>query len=670
MAAKTKIGAGIALDGEKEFKSAISGINKDLSVLGSEMGKVTAEFGTNKSSIEALTAKSDVYNKQIDEQKKKITVMTEALENAKKEYGENSNKVKDWQISLNKAESELAKTENALRDTGDQAKKLNKVDLSGFSSGLGEAGEIAGKMAVALGAAAVAAAAGIAAMTTNAAYAADDINTLSKQTGMTTEDIQKFQYASEQIDVPMETIAKGLSKTTKAMGEASKAGSGFIQIADGITVATTDANGNMLSSNEVFYASIDALGKMTNETERDIASQELFGKSFQDLNPLIEGGSEALKKYGDDAQAAGLILGQDALDNLNSFADSIDTLKATATGAGGIFATAFAGPMADGINTITGYLQDLTKSFTEGGFSAMGDTLGAIISDMVSKAMEFLPKIMEIGLGVIQNVVGGIQANLPVLMEGATKILMMLVDSLISMLPQILEMGITMLVELANGIAQALPQLVPKIVEVITKIVTVIIENLPLILGAALQIIVSLAAGLLLAIPELIKAVPELIKSFVTAFKNNISTFKSIGSDIVKGVWQGIKDMAVWFKSQISDFFGGIVDAVKNKLGIHSPSTVFAGIGEYMAQGLGVGFENAMADVSKQINNSVPTDVSINGNYAIGEGIVNGLSTVMNNSSPAGGTYILQVAIDSKAVAQAIFDPLKAVATQRGVSLA
>ena len=116
MANKT-IGAGIALDGEKEFKQAVSGINKDLSVLGSEMQKVTAKFSGNEKSMESLTAKSDVYNKQIETQKKKIEEIQKALANSTKEYGENDKKTKDWQISLNKAEAELAKTEKSLRDT-------------------------------------------------------------------------------------------------------------------------------------------------------------------------------------------------------------------------------------------------------------------------------------------------------------------------------------------------------------------------------------------------------------------------------------------------------------------------------------------------------------------------------------------------------------------------
>src|SRR5574344_2350456 len=132
----------LALDGEAEFKKAITGINKDLSVLSSEMKKTTAQFDGNADSMEALTAKQEVYNKRADEQRKKIEVMTDALENAKKEFGENSDQVKNWQIKLNNAEADLAKTENSLKNTTKQIDEFGKEANDG-----GDAIEKAGKQA-------------------------------------------------------------------------------------------------------------------------------------------------------------------------------------------------------------------------------------------------------------------------------------------------------------------------------------------------------------------------------------------------------------------------------------------------------------------------------------------------------------------------------------------
>ena len=89
MAKKVNIGPGIKLDGEKEFKKAISGINSDMRVLASEMKKTSEQFRYNQNTVEALTEKDKVLSNQIEKQKEKVDVLKQALENAKNEYGEN-----------------------------------------------------------------------------------------------------------------------------------------------------------------------------------------------------------------------------------------------------------------------------------------------------------------------------------------------------------------------------------------------------------------------------------------------------------------------------------------------------------------------------------------------------------------------------------------------------
>ena len=141
-----KIGAILALDGEKEFKSAIKGVNKDLTLLGSEMKKVTSEFGTNAKSLESLTSKQEVFSRRAEEQAKKIDIIKQALENAKKEYGENSDQVRNWQIQLNNAEADLNKTKNSIADL---TKEIDTMGKS-FAKSLDAVGEkmksVGGKM--------------------------------------------------------------------------------------------------------------------------------------------------------------------------------------------------------------------------------------------------------------------------------------------------------------------------------------------------------------------------------------------------------------------------------------------------------------------------------------------------------------------------------------------
>jgi len=712
------IGAGLALEGEKQFKDAIKGINKDLSVLSSEMKKVTSQFDGNAESMEALTAKQKVYSERADEQRKKIEVMTAALENAKREYGENSDKVKDWQIKLNNAEADLAKTENSLKNTtkqidefgkeandggnsiekaGKQAKESGDDAAKGESgwsklgSGLAKVGEYAAKAVAALGAAAVGGATAVGAMTVKAAYAADDINTLAKQTRLSVEEIQKFQYASEQIDVPLETLTGSMTKLIRNMESARLGSKNQSQAFEALGVVITDNEGKLRSNQEVFNEVINALGQMENETQRDAYAMQIFGKSAQDLTPLILGGADALKELGDEAEAAGLILSQDSLDNLNLLSDAMDTFKATVSGSGSLFATAFAEPMAEGLNTITGYIHELTSAFSEGGFTALAEKAGEVLTSIVTKITEGLPRVIELGMGLLSTLADGIIKNLPLIVETALEIIVQLangiaealpeliptvvdtvltiVDTLIDNIDMLIDAAIAIIVALAEGLIDALPKLVEKIPEIIIKLVEAVTENLPKIIEAGIGIIIALAGALIEAIPELVKKIPEIIEAIVEGFEDCIEDIWEIGKDLIKGVWKGIGEMYEWIKGKVKGFFSNLFKAVREEEEIHSPSKKWAEIGKNMAAGLGVGFAGEMNSVAKKINSSIPTDVKMQGTYQA-EGIVNGLAAVMGGSNALGGSYTINVNIDGRTAASVLFDPLRNVAKQKGVALA
>ena len=118
--------------------------------------------------------------------------------------------------------------------------------------------------------------------------------------------------------------------------------------------------------------------------------------------------------------------------------------------------------------------------------------------------------------------------------------------------------------------------------------------------------------GLIQAIPQLIAALPQIIVAIVSGLGSAVGSVMQIGIDIVKGLWEGIKSMGKWLSDSVGNFFGGIVDGVKGILGIHSPSTVFAGIGGNMGEGIGVGFLNAMNGVEKDMQKAIPTEFDVN----------------------------------------------------------
>lgn len=108
------IGLKIGLEGEREFKKALADINNSFKVLGSEMSLVASQFDKNDKSAEALTARNQVLNKEIEQQKQKIETLRSALANAAESFGENDRRTQSWQIQLNNAQAALNGMEREL----------------------------------------------------------------------------------------------------------------------------------------------------------------------------------------------------------------------------------------------------------------------------------------------------------------------------------------------------------------------------------------------------------------------------------------------------------------------------------------------------------------------------------------------------------------------------
>ena len=145
----------------------------------------------------------------------------------------------------------------------------------------------------------------------------------------------------------------------------------------------------------------------------------------------------------------------------------------------------------------------------------------------------------------------------------------------------------------------------PIIKTVLSNIFDTLKENAPEMLAEGVLLLAQLAAGLIEGIPDLIGKIPQIIKAVVTEFKNRGPEFKSIGKDIVRGLWDGISAMASWIRDKVSGFMSGLVTGAKKVLGIQSPSKVFSEMGGYMAKGLGIGWDKEYSGVKRQIESGL-----------------------------------------------------------------
>lgn len=317
-----KASEGVTANNEKyeEWQKSFSKIQEQTTKAQKELSKLQQEQ-------EKFTEGSEDYNRLQSE----IDATTEKIAGLEKKAADTFDEL-GRPISTDQYDAlqrEIVATEKNLESLQEQAKNSN-VAIAKIGETAKQVAEGSKRIADAtkgISAGAAAGVAGLVAMATHAGLAADDINTLAKQSGFGTDEIQKWQYAADRMDVSVDTIIGSAQKMKKNMVSTSAS---TIAAWERIGVAVTNSNGELRNSTDVFYETVEALSKIPNETERDTLAMQLFGKSADDLAGIIDDGGAALKEMGEEAERNGLILSQDALDGANKFNDGLDTLKAKA----------------------------------------------------------------------------------------------------------------------------------------------------------------------------------------------------------------------------------------------------------------------------------------------------------------------------------------------------
>lgn len=253
-----------------------------------------------------------------------------------------------------------------------------------------------------------------------------------------------------------------------------------------------------------------------------------------------------------------------------------------------------------GIDVIVSLAQGIADALPQL-IPAATDAIIEIVEVLTSP--ENLGNLIDAALAIILALVDGLVDATPKLIAAVPDVIANLVTAIIANMPKILEAGVEITMALADGLIKAIPELVAAIPNLILGIVQGIIDNLPEIIMAGPKIIAALATGLIEAIPDIVMVIPQLIRSIVDTFLS--FDWGSIGKNIVEGIKNGFVNMWNSFKQTVENVFTGLVDGVKSFLGIASPSKVFAGIGGYMAEGLGQGFDKEFSNVKRGIQSQL-----------------------------------------------------------------
>lgn len=317
-----------------------------------------------------------------------------------------------------------------------------------------------------------------------------------------------------------------------------------------------------------------------------------------------------------------------------------------------------------GVDVIASLVQGISEALPEL-IPAATDAVVQIVDTLTNP--ENIGNLINAALNIVLALVEGLMDAIPKLVDAVPKLIENIVSAVVNNLPQIIASGTKIIAALIDGLIKAIPTLIAAVPKIIQAIIQGVVDNLPQIIMAGPQIIMALIEGLISAIPDLILAVPTLIKSIVDTFLNY--DWGSIGSNIVDGIKNGFLNMWESLKATVNNLVDGLVGGVKRILGIASPSKVFAGIGGYMAEGLGQGFSSEMTDVRKSIEGEMTfgtASFAASGVAKSSLGIVDGL--LANNQS--GVLSQVNLILDGRELAQVLFDPLRREVVQRGVSLA
>ena len=335
--------------------------------------------------------------------------------------------------------------------------------------------------------------------------------------------------------------------------------------------------------------------------------------------------------------------------DISSYADIVDAIHVVQTEMGITGTTA-----KEAASTIQGSLASM-----KGAWQNLLTGVADDNADFDGLVNNFVDSLVVAGENIIPRINTVIQGLTQLITQASQTIIPLAVETLLQNLPSIVAAGMDLIMALVNGILDNIDLLIDCTLELIDVVVNKLIENLPKLIDGGIRLIIALGIGLIEAIPQLVSKIPEIITAIIEGFASGASRILDIGKNIVEGVWQGIKNAAKWLKDKIFGFFDGIIGGVKDFLGIHSPSKVFAGIGGFMAEGLGEGFDDQFKSIKKDIENSMNFDaanasinVSSNIQKQVGSGIYSATQAAQGNNDRS--IHLTVVAPNGKELARFI----------------
>lgn len=597
---------------------AIQKARKSASSLSGELKGVESLLKFDPTNTVLLAQKQQILAESISGAKDKLKMLTAAQADMDRQLAEGkisttqyrdfAREIESTRQTLTRLESAANGTDDAVADVGDAAKKSGEKAEKASGGWTVLKGTLADLAASAIKTAASAISDTAQEMITGAAEYGDTIDKMSQKMGMSSDAYQEWDFVLQHCGASIESLKPAMKTLATAAENGSdafaKLGLSQEQIAG-------------MSQEQLFDATIAGLQNVTDETQRTYLAGQLLGKGATELGPLLNTSADDVADMRAQVHDLGGVMGSDAVKAAAAYQDSLQNMQYAFSG----LKNNISGEL---LPTLTLIMDGITKMLTGGGdevAAAVGDLVVSLSGQLTAQA----PRMMSVALTFVAALVTGLLSALPDLTGAAVDLVGSLLLGFAEQLPNIIvsaatavqgiadkltapesitllvQAAVQILLALAQGLVGALPELIDTIPIIITNLVDAILASLPEIVEAGLQIIIALASGIITNSGHFLAVVPKLIVALVHAFGSYVSSVAGIGKAIVDGIRKGITEQWQRLKADVSNLFTGLVDWIKKLLGIHSPSTVFAGIGTNMAKGIGAGWQDTIGDINKDI---------------------------------------------------------------------
>lgn len=636
---------------------AILKARKSASDLSGELRGVESLLKLDPTNTVLLAQKQDILAESIAGAKDKLKMLIAAQESMSKQladgkispeqYRDFEREIESTRQQLTRLEAAASGTDDAVADVGNAAREAGEKAEKASGGWSVLKGALADLAASAIKTAASAIGDTAKEMITGAAEYGDTIDKMSQKMGMSSDAYQEWDFVLQHCGASIESLKPAM----KTLATAAESGSdAFAQLG----ISQEQIAG--MSQEQLFDATIAGLQNVTDETQRTYLAGKLLGRGATELGPLLNTSADDVADMRAQVHDLGGVMGSDAVKAAAAYQDSLQNMQYAFSG----LKNNISGEL---LPTLTLIMDGVTKMLTGGGdevAAAVGDLVVSLSGQLTAQA----PRMMSVALTFIAALVTGLLSALPDLMGAAIELVGALLLGLADQLPGIITAAmsallgivdtitspesITLLIQaamqlmlaLARGLITAIPQLIDAVPGIITNLVESFYAMMPEIIGVGIEIVIALASGLVSNAGHIIAAVPRLVETIVRGFLACVKSYWSIGKSIVDGIRKGITEQWQRLKTDVSNLFTGLVDWIKKLLGIHSPSTVFAGIGTNMAKGIGAGWKDTIGDINRQIGESLQPQ------YVVGvdmQGLYAQSATLQAAAAPGAGSDVAAV---------------------------